>query len=146
MKLQEQINLEIKKAMISKESDKLTALRSVKSAFLSELTKDGSSIISDEVAIKIIKKIVKQRKESAHIYSQKGRQDLANQELVELNYLQKYLPDEMSKIQIREIVLETIRQMDSTNIGIIIGGVMKKVSGKADGKIVSEIVKEELNK
>ena len=144
MKLQEKINLEIKKAMLDKDSEKLTALRSVKSAFLSELTKDGRSEISNKVAIKIIQKIVKQRKESANIYIQKGRQDLAKQELSELNYLQKYLPEEMSQSEIRKLVIETINQIDSRNMGVVIGNVMKKVAGKADGNIVSTIVKEEL--
>ena len=91
MSIQNLISEEIKKAMLAREVDKLAALRSVKSAILLEASKDGSSEISDDIALKIIVKLVKQRKDSAQIYKEQNRPDLENDELKQLKYLEFYL-------------------------------------------------------
>ena len=91
MNIQNLINHDIKQAMLAKDVEKLAALRSVKSAFLLEASKDGRSEISDEIALKIIAKLVKQRKDSAQIYNEQNRQDLEKDELEQLKYLEVYL-------------------------------------------------------
>ena len=100
MSLQNTINEQIKKAMIAKEKNKLAALRAVKSAFIVEMAKDGSDTVDDEIAEKIITKLVKQRKESASIFTEQGREDLAKDEISQLEYLELYLPEQMSEDEV----------------------------------------------
>ena len=97
MSIQEQINNDIKEAMKAKNVDKLAALRAVKSAIMLEATKDGSSIVSDAVSLKLIAKLVKQRKDSRAIYIEQKRQDLADDEINQLVYLEVYLPSQMGE-------------------------------------------------
>ena len=108
MSLQNLINEHIKQAMIAKDKDKLAALRAVKSAFIIEMAKDGSDVIDDVVAEKIIAKLVKQRKESASIFSEQGRDDLAKDEIVQLQFLEVYLPEQMSEDEVMKVVKEVI--------------------------------------
>ena len=100
MSIQNLISEDIKKAMLAREVDKLAALRSVKSAILLEASKDGSSEISDDIALKIIIKLVKQRKDSAQIYKEQNRPDLESDELKQLKYLEFYLPEQLSNDEI----------------------------------------------
>ena len=97
MSIQDKINDDIKSAMIEKNVDKLAALRAVKSAFLLEMSKDGSTSVSNTIAQSIILKLVKQRKDSYDIYIQKDRVDLATDEMNQISYLNDYLPDQMSE-------------------------------------------------
>ena len=115
MSLQNSINEHIKQAMIAKEKDKLAALRAVKSAFIIEMTKDGSDVIDDVVAEKIIAKLVKQRKESASIFSEQGRDDLAKDEIVQLQFLEVYLPEQMSEDEVMKVVKEVILQIGASS-------------------------------
>ena len=108
MSIQNLISEDIKKAMLAREVDKLAALRSVKSAILLEASKDGSSEISDDIALKIIIKLVKQRKDSAQIYKEQNRHDLESDELKQLEYLELYLPKQLSKDKIEIIIVSTI--------------------------------------
>ena len=147
MSIQSTINEHIKKAMIAKEKDKLSALRAVKSAFIIEMTKDGSDSLDDDIAKKIITKLVKQRKESASIFTEQDREDLAKEEISQLEYLEVYLPEQMTVEEVRKVVKEVILQLEASSLkdmGKCMGLLMDRVDGKADGKLVSKLVREEL--
>ena len=149
MSLQNIINEHIKQAMIAKDKDKLGALRAVKSAFIIEMSKDGSEAIDDVVAEKIIAKLVKQRKESASIFTEQGRDDLAKEEIVQLQFLEVYLPEQMSEDEVMKVVKEVILQIGASSpadIGKCMGPLMGKLNGKADGKLISKLVRKELSK
>ena len=148
MSLQNTINEHIKNAMIAKDQDKLAALRAVKSAFIIEMAKDGSDAIDDDVAEKIIAKLVKQRKESASIFTEQGRDDLAKDEIIQLQFLEVYLPEQMSEDEVIKVVREVILQIGAStpsDMGKCMGIIMGKLNGKADGKLISRLVKEELS-
>ena len=148
MSIQEQINNDIKEAMKAKNVDKLAALRAVKSAIMLEATKDGSSIVSDEVSLKLIAKLVKQRKDSTAIYIEQKRQDLADDEINQLVYLEGYLPSQMVEDEVRKIVKEVIAQVGATSssdIGKCMGPLMGRLNGKAEGSLISRLVREELS-
>ena len=148
MSIQEKINNEIKLSMKEKNVDKLSALRSVKSAILLELTKDGKTNMSDEIAIQIISKLVKQRKESASIFKSKNRLDLEKEELSQIKYLEVYLPKQLSEDEIEEYIRTKLNEMDNVSLkdmGSLMGLLMKELSGKADGKIISKILKRKLS-
>ena len=147
MSIQEKINDEIKLSMKEKNVDKLSALRSVKSAILLELTKDGKTNMSDEIAIQIISKLVKQRKESASIFKSKNRLDLEKEELSQIKYLEVYLPKQLSEDEIEEYISIKLNEIDNFSLkdmGRLMGLLMKELSGKADGKIISKILKRKL--
>ena len=147
MSIQEQINNDIKEAMKAKNVDKLAALRAVKSAIMLEATKDGSSIVSDEVSLKLIAKLVKQRKDSTAIFIEQKRQDLADDEINQLVYLEGYLPSQMGEDEVRKIVKEVIVQVgasSSSYIGKCMGPLMGRLNGKAEGSLISRLVREEL--
>ena len=148
MSIQEKINDEIKLAMKEKNVDKLSALRSVKSAILLELTKDGKTNISDEIAIQIISKLVKQRKESALIFKSKNREDLEKEELSQIKYLEVFLPKQLSEDEIKEKIKLKLNEIDNVSLkdmGRLMGLLMKEMSGKADGKIISKVLKKQLS-
>ena len=148
MSIQEKINNEIKLSMKEKNVDKLAALRSVKSAILLELTKDGKTNMSDEIAIQIISKLVKQRKESASIFKSKNRLDLEKEELSQIKYLEVYLPKQLSEEEIEEYIRTKLNEIDKVSLkdmGRLMGLLMKELSGKADGKIISKILKRKLS-
>ena len=148
MSIQNLISEDIKKAMLAREVDKLAALRSVKSAILLEASKDGSSEISDDIALKIIIKLVKQRKDSAQIYKEQNRPDLENDELKQLKYLEFYLPEQLSNDEIEAIVNKIIVDNNASSMkdmGRVMGLASKVLGGKADGKLIAQIVKEKLS-
>lgn len=149
MSLANQINADIKQAMLAKDKDKLAALRAVKSEILLEATKGGEIEVSDETALKIIQKLVKQRKDSSSIYIEQGREDLAKDELFQIEVLSVYLPAQMGEDEVRKAVQEVIAQVGAAgpqDMGKVMGPIMGKLNGKADGKLISTLVKEELNK
>ena len=148
MNLTEQINQDIKAAMLAREKDKLDALRAVKAALLLEGTKDGSGEVSDEVGLTIIQKLVKQRKDSSSIFKEQGREDLAKDEDYQIGVLNTYLPEQMGEDEVRKVVQDTIAQVGASgpqDMGKVMGPVMGKLKGKADGKLISTLVKEALN-
>jgi len=148
MSLQNTINEEIKKAMLDREKEKLAALRAVKAALIVEMSKDGADSVPDDVAEKIIAKLVKQRKESASIFTEQGRRDLAKDEIIQLEYLEVYLPEQMKEEEVRKVVKEVIAQIGASSpadMGECMGPLMGKLKGKADGKLISKLVKEELS-
>ena len=148
MSIQNLISEDIKKAMLAREVDKLAALRSVKSAILLETSKDGSSEISDDIALKIIIKLVKQRKDSAQIYKDQNRPDLESDELKQLKYLEFYLPEQLSNDEIETIVNKIIVDNNASSMkdmGRVMGLASKVLGGKADGKLIAQIVKAKLS-
>ncbi len=148
MNLTEQINQDIKQAMLAKDKAKLEALRAVKAALLLEASKDGSSEVTDEAGLAILKKLVKQRKDAATIYHEQNRPDLAQDEEFQIEILSVYLPEQMGEDEVRKIIKETIAQLGASSpadMGKVMGPIMGKLNGKADGKLISTIVKEELN-
>ena len=149
MPLFDDINNDIKKAMLAKEKEKLEALRAVKSAFLlakSEKGADGE--LSDDQALKIIQKLVKQRKESADIYEEQNRQDLYEKEMNEVKYLEEYLPAQMSEEEIISVIKQIVIETGATgmaDMGKVMGMAAKKLAGKADNKVVAQKVKDILS-
>ena len=145
MSLEKQIMDEMKAAMKSKDSVALQALRAVKSAFLLAKTASGSRDgLTPEQEIKIIQKQVKQRKDSSAIFTQQGRQDLAEPELAEAAILEKFLPEALSEEAIAKVVVSTIEKIGASgmkDMGKVMGIVSKQLAGKADGKTISGIVR-----
>jgi uncharacterized protein YqeY len=143
MNLEERINADIKAAMLAKETQKLEALRAIKSAIL--LLKTSGEPITPEAEIKALQKMVKQRKETAEIYQKQNRNDLAEIELAQAAVIEKYLPAQMSEDEIREALKKIIDQVGAkspADMGKVMGVAMKELSGKADGKTISAIVKQ----
>ena len=148
MSIQEQINIDIIKSMKNKEARKLEALRAAKSAILLECSKDGREKIDDEKAIKIITKLVKQRKDASEIYIRQKRNDLAQIEINQSTILQTYMPKQIDNKQLEIIVREVVQRLDAKSqkdFGKCISVLIKKLNGQADGKIISEFLKKELN-
>lgn len=148
MSLQQQINDDIKDAMKARNADRLAALRAVKSAIMLEATKEGTTTVPDKVSLKLIAKLVKQRKDSAAIFIKQNRQDLAEDEINQLAYLEVYLPAQMGENEVREIVREVITQVgasSSADIGRCMGLLMGRLNGKAEGALISKLVREALS-
>ena len=148
MSLQKQIMEELKTAMKSKDAVALQALRAVKSAFLLAKTETGAGDdLTEDQEMKIIQKQVKQRKDSAAIFVNQGRQDLADPELAEIAVLEKFLPEALSEEAIEKVVLETIAKTGADgmkDMGKVMGMVSKQLAGQADGKTISGIVRKNL--
>ena len=148
MSLQKQIMEELKMAMKSKDAVALQALRAVKSAFLLAKTETGAGDdLTEDQEMKIIQKQVKQRKDSAAIFIDQGRQDLADPELAEIAVLEKFLPEALSEDAIEKVVLDTIAKTGAAgmkDIGKVMGMVSKQLAGQADGKTISGIVRKNL--
>lgn len=149
MSLEAKINNDIKEAMKAKDRDKLDSLRAIKSALLLEKTaKGGSDEISVDAEIKILQKLVKQRKDSAQIYNDQDRKDLADKELFEASIIEKYLPEQMSEeeleVKIKEIVAK-VGASSMADMGKVMGMASKELAGKADGKAIADKVKSILN-
>lgn len=146
MTFEEKINADIKAAMLAKESKKLEALRAIKNVVI--LLKTSPEGISDDSIMKTIQKEVKKRKESADIYNQQNRPDLAEVEIFQANIMEAYLPKQLSEEEIRSELKSIIAQTgasSSADMGKVMGAASKAFAGKADNKIVSQIVKELLS-
>ena len=147
MALEEKINADIKTAMLAKDAAKLEALRAVKSAIL--LLKTSPEGYTDDTEIKALQKMVKQRKETADIYKTQNRADLADTELFQAGIIESYLPQQMGEEEIRSEVSKIIASVGASSpvdMGKVMGIASKQLAGKADGKIISTIVKELLSK
>lgn len=149
MSLAEQINDEIKNAMRAKDTLSLEALRAVKSALLLAQTETGSKEeISEEEAIKLLQRLVKQRKDSANIYKEQGREDLAQPEIDQAAIIEKFLPAQLSEAEIETVVARIIAENNASGMaamGKIMGLASAELAGKADGKTISNIVKKLLS-
>lgn len=144
MSFQKQVIEKMKEAMKSKDTVALTALRALKSAFMLANTETGTGEITEAEELKIIQKQVKQRKDSAVVFSEQGRNDLAEPELAEAAILEQFLPEALSEEEIEGVVKETVIKIGAVGIkdmGKVMGIVSKQLAGKADGKTISMIVK-----
>ena len=149
MSLETLINDDIKAAMLAKDKRKLEALRAVKAAILLAKTEKGTTEeISGDAEMKILQKLVKQRRDSAEIYKQQNRQELAEEEAFQLSVIEKYLPSQLSEEQVKKIIKDIIAETGAASIkdmGRVMGLATKKLAGKADNKLISGLVKELLN-
>ena len=148
MSLEKEIMSAMKNAMKSKDQIALRALRAIKSALIIHKTNKGSSEnISSEDEMKLLQKLVKQRKDSADIFKKQNREDLAKPELDEVEVISKFLPEAMSEYEIELVVKETISSLGADgmkDMGKVMGVVSGKLAGKADGKTISTIVRNNL--
>lgn len=148
MSFAEQINTDIKNAMLAKDKEKLAVLRDIKSKLLLEAT-SGNGEASDETAIKICVKLHKQRMETYEIYKTQGREDLAADELFQAQVIEGYLPKMMSEDEVRAEVVAAIASTGAAgpqDMGKVMGVLSRKFAGKADGKLIAALVKEKLAK
>lgn len=149
MSLQQGIMTALKEAMKAKNQTALTALRAVKSAILLAQTETGAKEdLTEEQELKILQKQVKQRKDSAAIYTEQGREDLAAPELAEAEVINQFLPEAMSDEAIAQVVIDIIKKLGAEgmkDMGKVMGVVNQELAGKADGKTISNIVKEKLS-
>lgn len=148
MSLQNDIMAAMKTAMKAKDQTALTALRAVKSAILLAQTESGAKEdLTQEQELKILQKQVKQRKDSAAIFLEQGREDLATPELAEAEVIGQFLPEAMSDEDIEKVVIKIIETLGASgmkDMGKVMGMVSKELAGKADGKTISTIVKQQL--
>lgn len=146
MNLKEQIDNDIKSAMLNKKKDELTTLRAIKSMILLAETEKGNSGGMDKDAEnKLLMKAAKQRKESADIYKQENRNDLYEKEMVELEIISRYLPKQLSREEVTDELKKIIAQVNASgpqDMGKVMGVATKALAGKTDGKTISEIVKQ----
>lgn len=146
MSLKQQIEADIKKAMLAKEKDVLKALRAVKSMILLAETEKGSNgEVSEDAGNKILMKAVKQRKDSADIFKEQGRDDLHAIEMAEVAVIEKYLPKQLSVEEVTEKLKEIIAQVGASgpqDMGKVMGMATKALAGQSDGKTISGIVRQ----
>jgi len=149
MSLKSKIEADMKQAMLQKNKDELTTLRSIKSMILLAQTESSANKeLSEEDEIKLLSKAAKQRKESADVYQQQNRADLAEKEEFELNIIERYLPKQLSDEELSLEVKNIINQTGASgmkDMGKVMGIASKTLAGKADGKRISEVVKKELS-
>ena len=145
MALFDQISEDIKAAMKARDKVRLETLRNIKKVFLEAKTAPGANdTLADADALKIIAKLAKQGKETAKTYSDAGRQDLADAELAQVEVLESYLPKQLSQEEIEAEVKRIIAEVGATSMkemGKVMGSASKQLAGKADGRVISEIVK-----
>jgi len=146
--LSDTINQEIKKAMLAKDQAQLRGLRAIKAALLLAKTEKGSSEeITEEAELKILQKLIKQRRESADIYKSQNREDLYQVEEEEIAVINQFLPKQLDREEVASIIADVIKQSGATSVkdmGKVMGLANKALAGKADGKLIAEIVKEKL--
>ena len=145
MSLKTQIDSDIKVAMLAKNKDELMALRSIKSMILlAETEKGNSGDIAQDVEGKLLMKAAKQRKESAEIFQKEGREDLAKKEMLEFEVISRYLPKQLTEAEITSELKKIIEQVGAKgaqDMGNVMGTATKQLAGKADGKVIADLVK-----
>ena len=148
MSLQDAIMTALKAAMKSKDTLALTALRSVKSAILLAQTESGSKgNMSEADEVKLLQKLVKQRRDSAEIFTQQNRPDLAAPEIKEAKIISQFLPEMLSEVEVEDYVKKAIGDLGATSMkdmGRVMGSLSKELAGKTDGKTISTLVKKHL--
>jgi len=149
MSLQTKVMEALKEAMKAKDTVALESLRAIKSAILLARTEAGASEeLSEADELKLLQKLVKQRKDSAALYTQQGRNDLAEPELAQMAVIEKFLPKQLSEAEVTEAVKAIIAEVGATSakdMGKVMGVATKQLAGKADGKLISDIVKKLLS-
>lgn len=146
MALQQKVMEQLKLAMKAKDSVALESLRAIKSALLVASTSGGGDV-SEEDEIQIVQKLVKQRKDSAAIFIEQGRQDLADPELAQIAVIEQFLPEQLSEEEVEKVVVQTIDATGASgmkDMGKVMGIVSKELAGQADGKLIATIVKKKL--
>lgn len=145
MSLETQINQDIKAAMIAKDTIRLRGLRAIKAAILLANTEKGhAEELTEDGEIKVLQKLVKQRKESAEIYQQQDRKDLYTIEIEEMQVIEEYLPKQLEREEIENVVRGIIAETGASSIkdmGKVMGAANQKFAGQADGRTISEVVK-----
>ncbi len=145
MSLETTINQDIKTAMLAKDETSLRSLRAIKSALLLAKTEKGAATeITEDAEIKVLQKLVKQRKESSEIYKSQNRNDLYQIEIDEIEVIEKYLPKQLSQEELNTYIKGLIEKLNVSSVkemGKIMGVANKELSGKADGKVISETIK-----
>ena len=148
MGLQQRVMEDMKVAMRAKDTVALESLRAIKSALLLAQTETGPGTeLSEEEEVKLVQKLVKQRKDSAAIYKEQGREDLAEPELAQALIIEKFLPEQLTEQEIENAVIKTIAALGAEgmkDMGKVMGLVSQELAGKADGKTISTIVKKNL--
>ena len=148
MSLQQEVMVKLKEAMKAKDSVALESLRAIKSAILLAQTESGAGgSMTEDQELKLLQKLVKQRKDSAAIFIEQGRQDLAQPELDQAAVIEQFLPEPLSEEEIEKVVVATIAQVGAEgmkDMGKVMGIVSKELAGQADGKTISTIVKKNL--
>ena len=150
MSIFDSVNNGIKEAMLSKDKVRLEALRAIKKEFIEAKTAKGASgELTDDAAMKILAKMVKQRKESAEIFVSNNRSDLADANLAEAAIIEEFLPARMSEAELEEALKEIVARLGATSpqqMGMVMGAATKQLAGRADGRAISAKVKELLSK
>lgn len=144
MKLTKQVALDLMSAMKNQEKTKLDAVRALKTAFILAKSETGAADLSDEDELKIVQKLIKQRRDSAAEYQANNRQDLADKENAEADILSVYLPKQLSTSELEEAIKVIISEVGASSMkdmGKVMGIASKKLAGVADGKSISEVVK-----
>lgn len=145
MSLQTKVMDALKEAMKAKDTIALESLRAIKSAILLAKTEAGAAAeLAEEEELKLLQKLVKQRKDSAALYAQQGRNDLAEPELAQVAVIEKFLPKQLSEAEVIEAVKAIIAEVGATSakdMGKVMGVATKQLAGKTDGKVISAIVK-----
>lgn len=147
MTLTDKINDGIKDAMRNKDKDRLEALRAVKTALVLEMSKSSDKNLSEQVEMQILMRLHKQRKESAAIYTEQGRPDLAKDEEFQAGVLEEFLPKQLSEAEIAEVINKIVSETGAVSMkdmGKVMGKATSVLAGKADGKVVADIVKKRL--
>ncbi|MEP7233199.1 MAG: GatB/YqeY domain-containing protein [Ginsengibacter sp.] len=149
MNLEEKVMADLKTAMLAKDEKSLRSLRAIKAAIINTKTAEGfSGEIKDEDEIKLLQKLVKQRKDSLEIYEKQNREDLASKEREEIEVIEKFLPKQMSSDELKSIIEKIIEKSGASSpadMGKVMGMANKELAGKADGKAIAAIVKEILS-
>ena len=150
MSLEQKIMTELKTAMLAKDEKSLRSLRAIKAAILLAKTSEGASgELKEDDELKLLQKLVKQRKDSLEIYQQQNRSDLAQKEQEEIEVIEKFLPKQLSaeelKVEVSKIIA-SVGASSPADIGKVMGAATKQLAGKADGKTISALVKELLSK
>lgn len=150
MSLEQKIMTELKTAMLAKDEAGLRSLRAVKAAILLAKTSEGAGgELKEEDEIKLLQKLVKQRKDSLEIFQQQNRSDLAKKEEEEIAVIEKFLPKQLSAEELKRMIATIISETGASSpadMGKVMGVATKQLAGKADGKTISTLVKELLNK
>ncbi len=148
MSLQTDVMTAMKTAMKAKDQNALASLRAIKSAILTAQTESGANAeLSEEEEIKMLQKLVKQRKDSAAIYIEQDRAEMAQEELAQAAVIEQFLPEQLSEEEIEKVVIAVIEQTEATgmqDMGKVMGLVSQELAGKADGKTISTIVRKKL--
>ena len=148
MSLQENVNEQLKTAMKAKDTVALESLRAIKTAIMMVQTQAGAKELTLEDEIKLVQKLVKQRKDSAEIFHQQGRVDLAEPEEAQIKIIEQFLPEQLGEAAITEIVTGIIAKIGAAgmkDMGKVMGMASKEMAGKADGKTISTIVRQKLS-